>query len=84
MSLRIASTASPVQDRHPGPQASRLPAPRSVTAWIVAFEKKLEEAKGLKDDITGRDSYKKNMSRTTVSLSYDVDPPGRSSANAPP
>ncbi len=30
-------------------------------SWVVAIEKKVDEAKGLKDDITGRDSYKKNL-----------------------
>jgi hypothetical protein len=30
-------------------------------SWIAVIEKKVEEAKGLKDEITGRDSYKKNV-----------------------
>ncbi len=30
-------------------------------AWIVALEKRLEEAKGLKEEITSKDSYKKTL-----------------------
>ncbi|KAJ9607955.1 hypothetical protein H2200_008034 [Cladophialophora chaetospira] len=30
-------------------------------SWVVAVEKIIEEAKGLKEDILGRDSYKKNL-----------------------
>ncbi|KAK5464985.1 hypothetical protein LTS15_001548 [Exophiala xenobiotica] len=30
-------------------------------SWVVAIEKAIEEAKGLKEDITGRESYKKNV-----------------------
>ncbi|ETI22177.1 hypothetical protein G647_06250 [Cladophialophora carrionii CBS 160.54] len=30
-------------------------------SWILAVEKIIEETKGLKDEITGRDSYKKNL-----------------------
>ena len=32
-------------------------------SWIVAFEKKLEEAKGMKDQVTGSESYKKNLEK---------------------
>jgi len=30
-------------------------------SWVVAVEKKIEEAKGLKEEITGKESYKKNL-----------------------
>ncbi|KIW38033.1 uncharacterized protein PV06_10009 [Exophiala oligosperma] len=30
-------------------------------SWVVAVEKAIEEAKGLKEEITGRESYKKNV-----------------------
>lgn len=32
-------------------------------AWIVAIEKNAEEAKGMKEDIHGRDSYKKTLEK---------------------
>ena len=30
-------------------------------SWVVAVEKIVEEIKGLKDELIGRDSYKKNF-----------------------
>lgn len=30
-------------------------------SWVVAVEKAIEEAKALKEDVTGRESYKKNV-----------------------
>ena len=30
-------------------------------SWIVALEKQVEESKATKDEITGKDSYKKNV-----------------------
>ena len=30
-------------------------------SWVVAVEKQVEESKTLKDDITGKESYKKNL-----------------------
>lgn len=30
-------------------------------SWIVALEKKIEEAKGLKEELVARDSYKKTI-----------------------
>ena len=30
-------------------------------AWVVAVEKGVEEAKGMKEDVTGRESYKKSI-----------------------
>lgn len=30
-------------------------------SWVVAIEKAIEEAKALKEEVTGRESYKKNV-----------------------
>lgn len=30
-------------------------------SWVVAIEKQIEESKALKDEITGKDSYKDNV-----------------------
>ena len=30
-------------------------------SWVVAIEKQIEESKAVKDEITGRDSYKKQV-----------------------
>lgn len=35
--------------------------PTERDGWVVAIEKAIEEAKGLKEEITGRESYKKNV-----------------------
>ncbi|RMZ88820.1 hypothetical protein DV736_g3949, partial [Chaetothyriales sp. CBS 134916] len=38
-------------------------------SWLAAIEKKVEEARDLKDEITGRDSYKKNLNDYVKSAS---------------
>lgn len=30
-------------------------------SWVVAIEKQVEETKAIKDEVTGRDSYKKQL-----------------------
>ena len=35
-------------------------------SWIVALEKKVEEAKALKDEITGSDTYKENVKKFSM------------------
>ena len=30
-------------------------------AWLVAIEKEAEEGKGMKEEVTGRESYKKTL-----------------------
>ena len=46
-----------------GHQVHRFEAPHTADrdSWVVAIEKKVAEAKEMKADIHGRESYKKNV-----------------------
>jgi hypothetical protein len=47
-------------------------------SWVVAIEKQIEESKTLKDEITAKDSYKKNVEDYCKFgyLQRPLDPPG--------